>query len=59
MPLMLGHEILPKADACVRGRDGDPADLLRPDDYPIISVCCRCGRPVRCERWLMGEWRHL
>jgi hypothetical protein len=56
---LTGHEILPDAGACVRGRDGDPADLLHPEDYPIISVCCRCGRPVRCERWLMGAWRHL
>lgn len=54
-----GHEAMPDPDSGVRGLDGDPASLLNPGDYPVITICLRCGQPVRCEKWLMGEWVHL
>ena len=53
-----GHEILPEPGSARRERDGEPADLRNPTDYPAIAVCLTCGRPIRCERWLTGDWRH-
>jgi hypothetical protein len=52
------HEILP-VPGSARQLDGAPADLLAPMDYPMEALCLACGRPVRCERWLMCEWRHI
>ena len=52
------HEITPLAGSAHRV-DGIPADLLNPCDYPCEALCSECGQPVRCERWLRGEWRHI
>jgi hypothetical protein len=53
------HEIIPEPGTARRIRDGEPARLTRPSDYPIEAVCKTCGRPVRCERWLLAGWRHI
>ena len=42
-----------------RVRDGQPADLTRPSDYPVTAVCKVCGRKIRCERFYLAEWRHV
>jgi hypothetical protein len=54
-----GHEITPEPGTARRVRDGQPADLLNPAHYPAIAVCKVCGRRIRCERWLLSEWRHI
>jgi hypothetical protein len=54
-----GHEITPKPGTARRVRDGEPASLLNPADYPVEAICIACGQPVRTERWLLGEWRHI
>ena len=54
-----GHEITPKPGTPRRVRDGEPASLLNPADYPVEAVCIVCGEPIRTERWLLAEWRHI
>lgn len=54
-----GHEIIPEPGSARRVRDGQPADLTRPSDYPVTAVCKVCGQSIRCERWLLAEWRHI
>jgi hypothetical protein len=53
------HEITPLAGSARRVRDGTPADLTRPTDYPAEALCLECGQPVRIERFYFGEWRHI
>jgi hypothetical protein len=53
------HEIVPQIGTARRVRDGQPASITRPSDYPVLAVCMTCGREIRCDRWLMAEWRHL
>jgi hypothetical protein len=53
-----GHEIIPEYGSARRVRDGEPADLTNPTDYPMIAVCLTCQRPIRCDGWLMGECYH-
>ena len=52
------HDITPAIGSARRVRDGKPADLTRPTHYPVTAVCMICGQSVRCERWLLAEWRH-
>ena len=52
------HAITPLAGSA-RRLDGTPADLTRPLDYPVEAICAECGQPVRCERWLRGDWHHI
>jgi len=52
------HAITPLAGP-PRQLDGTPADLLNPCDYPCEAICAECGQPVRCERWLRGDWHHI
>ncbi len=52
------HEIIPLPGSA-RQLDGAPADLTRPMDYPCEALCRECGRPVRCDRWFLSEWRHI
>jgi hypothetical protein len=54
-----GHEILPEPGSARRVRDGEPASLTRPSDYPVEAACSVCGQPIRCERWFLGGWRHI
>jgi hypothetical protein len=54
-----GHEIIPEPGSALRVRDGEPADLTKPSHYPVVAVCLACGRPIRTERWLLAEWRHI
>jgi hypothetical protein len=54
-----GHEIVPERGSSCRERDREPADLRNPAHYPITAVCKVCGQPIRCERWLRAEWRHI
>ena len=53
------HEIIPDPGTARRVRDGELADLLRPSDYPVTAICKPCGQPIRNERWLLSEWRHI
>jgi hypothetical protein len=53
------HRITPKRGSARRVRDGRPADLRNPAHYPVTAVCLVCGQPIRCERWLRAEWRHI
>ena len=52
------HEIIPEPGTARRVRDGQPADLRNPTDYPVTAVCKTCGRPIRAERWLLAAWYH-
>jgi hypothetical protein len=52
------HEIIPRPGTVRRVRDGQPANLTRPSDYPVTAICKVCGRRIRCERWLLAEWYH-
>jgi hypothetical protein len=54
-----GHEIIPEPGTARRLRDGQPADLTRPSHYPVEAICTVCSQPIRCERWLRAEWRHI
>ena len=54
-----GHEIIPEPGTARRVRDGEPASLLNPADYPVGAVCLACGQPIRTERWLLAEWLHV
>jgi hypothetical protein len=54
-----GHEITPKPGTARRVRDGEPASLLNPADYPAEAVYIVCGQLIRIERWLLAEWRHI
>ena len=54
-----GHEIVPEPGSARRVRDGQPADLRSPTDYPAVAVCKVCGRRIRCDRWLRAEWYHI
>jgi hypothetical protein len=54
-----GHEIIPQPGSARRVRDGEPASLLDPRDYPIEALCLECGQPIRCERWFLGGWAHI
>jgi len=54
-----GHEIIPQIGSARRERDGEPAQITSPTDYPILAVCLICQRPIRCDGWLLGEWYHL
>jgi hypothetical protein len=51
------HEVLPAPGTITRERDGEPASLTDPSDYPVLARC-DCGRPIRCERWFMADWVH-
>jgi hypothetical protein len=53
------HGITPERGSAHRVRDGQPADLTRVSDYPVLAVCLTCGQPVRCERFYLAEWRHI
>jgi hypothetical protein len=52
------HDITP-VKGSARRLDGTPADRCKPLDYPVEAVCSECGQPVRCERWLRGDWHHI
>ena len=52
------HEILPERGTARRARDGEPARLTDPTDYPVTAVCAACGREIACDRWLRGSWYH-
>ena len=54
-----GHRITPLAGFARRVRDGAPADLTSPLDYPAEAVCLESGQPVRIERYFLGEWVHI
>jgi hypothetical protein len=51
------HAVLPRSAR--RVRDGQPAALTRPSDYPITTVCMVCRQAIRCERFYLAEWRHV
>jgi hypothetical protein len=53
------HEIVPEPASARRVRDGEPADLNNPLHYPVTAICLVCGQPIRTERWLLSEWRHV
>ena len=53
-----GHDITP-VKGSARKLDSTPADLTKPLDYPVEAICLVCGRPIREERWFLGEWRHI
>ena len=53
-----GHEIVPEPGTA-RRKDGSPADLTRPSDYPVTAICKVCGQRIRCERYYLAEWRHI
>ena len=53
-----GHEVIPEIGSARRVRDGQPAALTNPTDYPMTAVCLTCGQPIRCDRWLLGDWYH-
>jgi hypothetical protein len=52
------HEITPVAGSA-RQLDGAPADLTSPLDFPAEALCLKCGHPIRCERWFLGNWWHI
>jgi hypothetical protein len=52
------HEIVPQPGTARRVRDGEPAQITRPTDYPILAVCLTCHREICCAGWLLGEWYH-
>jgi hypothetical protein len=54
-----GHVIEPSPGTACRTRDGKPADLLSPLDYPVLAVCAECGRAIRCRRYLFADWIHV
>jgi hypothetical protein len=54
---MHDHEIVPKPGTARRERDGQPADIRNPLDYPATARCMTCGRRVRCGSWL-NDWYH-
>jgi len=54
-----GHRITPLAGSAHRVRDGAPADLTNPHDFPCEAVCLVRGQPIRCERWFLCGWRHI
>jgi hypothetical protein len=54
-----GHDITPKPGTVRSVRSGEPADLKNPLDYPVEAVCLVSGQPIRTERWLLAEWRHI
>jgi hypothetical protein len=58
-PVPCGHRITPLAGSARRVRDGAPADLLNPHDYPCEAACRECGQPARIERWFLGTWVHI
>jgi len=37
----------------------EPASLLKPQDYPVLATCQACGRTVRCQGYLLGDWAHV
>jgi hypothetical protein len=53
------HEIIPEPGTARRVRDGEPASLLNPADYPAEATCLVCSRPIRNERFYLSEWRHI
>jgi hypothetical protein len=53
------HEIVPEPGTVRSVRSGEPADLNNPLHYPIEAICIACGQPIRTERWLLAEWRHI
>lgn len=54
------HQYPPlRASSARRVRDGLPADLRDPCDYPAEALCLVCGQPIRCDRFYLAEWRHI
>jgi hypothetical protein len=53
-----GHEVIREIGTARRERDGEPAQLTRPNDYPMTAVCLACHSEIRCDGWLLGEWYH-
>jgi hypothetical protein len=51
------HEIVPERGTA-RRLDDSPADLRNPHHYPCVAVCLTCGRPIRCDTYLLSDWRH-
>jgi hypothetical protein len=47
------HELVPQRGTAHRVRDGLPADLRNPRDYPAEALCLKCSQPVRISRWLL------
>ena len=33
--------------------------LYNATHYPVEAVCMACGRQIRCDGWLLGEWHHV
>jgi hypothetical protein len=42
-----------------RVSDGEPADLLRPADYPLTAECSGCHGTIRLEQLRQMEWTHV
>lgn len=52
------HIAMPRDGTWV-SRHGEPADMRRPDDYPLTARCNVCGGPIGLERLWQMEWRHV
>ena len=61
MKLISGsHEAAPRPGTARRVRDGQPARLTRPSDYPVFARCTGCDGLIRCDRWFRAsEWYHV
>jgi hypothetical protein len=54
-----GHAGEPAKGSARRVSDGQPADLLRPADYPLTADCTGGDGPIRLERLAQVEWTHV
>jgi hypothetical protein len=52
------HRMEPVQSTVRRARDGEPADLLNPLDYPVVARCRGCGQRIRDPRMMFSSWYH-
>jgi hypothetical protein len=52
------HVPIPLADSYVTERGGQPANLLRDGDYPVVAECKICHGRIRLGQVMQWDWRH-
>lgn len=59
-PIGPTHEPLPVRGTFKRAIDGKPpVQPIQPWDYPIVADCSDCETPIRREKSMFSDWKHV
>jgi len=53
-----GHRAEPEFQSWTQEGIGAPADLMNPQDYPLVAICIHCRDVIRTEN-MMRDWEHI